>query len=218
MNIILLGMPGAGKGTQAVFIRELFGIPHISTGDIFRENIKGGTELGRKAKSFLDRGELVPDELTCDIVRDRIVKDDCVKGFILDGFPRTVNQAECFDSMISAQGRRLDAVLNFELPEAEAVRRLSSRRGCSGCGKVFNLLHRPPKKEGVCDDCGGGLFQRDDDREEVILNRLNVYEKQTAPLLAYYKNSGCLFRIDASASIEDIEKEIEGLLKDKVIK
>jgi adenylate kinase len=216
MNVILLGMPGAGKGTQAVFIRELFQIPHISTGDIFRENIKGGTELGTMAKGFIDRGELVPDELTCDIVKDRIVKDDCREGFILDGFPRTVSQAECFGAMLTVQGRILDAVLNFELPSAEAVRRLSSRRGCSGCGTVYNLLHRPPKREGICDECGKALFQREDDKEEVILNRLKVYEKQTAPLLEYYRNSGCLFRINADAAIEDIEKEIEGLLKDKV--
>jgi adenylate kinase len=218
MFLVLLGMPGSGKGTQAQFIKESFGVPHISTGDIFREAIKAQTPLGRKAKGYLDRGELVPDELVTDIVKERIEKDDCRNGFILDGYPRTVNQAEALDKIMQEKGIRLTSVVDFRITPDEAVRRLSSRRSCSSCSAVYNLLHKMPKEEGKCDLCGGKLYQRDDDREDVIRNRLKVYELQTAPIIEYYEKQNNISHIDAEAQIASIRESIKELLGSKAQK
>ncbi len=218
MFLVLLGMPGSGKGTQAQFIRESFGVPHISTGDIFREAIKGQTPLGQKAKGYLDKGELVPDELTTDIVRERLEKEDCRKGFILDGYPRTVNQAEALEGMMAAMGVKLTAAIDFRIPAEEAVKRLSSRRSCSSCGIVYNLLHKPPREEGKCDACGGPLLQRDDDKEDVIRNRLKVYDLQTAPIIEYYQKQQNIAHIEAEAPIAAIREKIMELLGSRVRK
>jgi len=215
MFLVLLGMPGSGKGTQAQYIRESYCIPHISTGDIFREAIKTQTALGQKAKGYLDRGELVPDELVTDIVRERISREDCRKGFILDGYPRTVNQAEALDSIMREKGIRLTSVIDFRISPDEAVRRLSSRRSCSSCSAVYNLLHKTPKEEGKCDLCGGKLYQRDDDKEDVIRNRLKVYELQTAPIIEYYDKQNNIAHIDAEAPIASIRDRIKELLGSK---
>lgn len=216
MNLILLGMPGAGKGTQGAFIARLFSIPHISTGDIFRDNIRNTTPLGTVARGYMDKGELVPDDVVTEMVRERLTRDDCSKGFILDGFPRTVAQARALDEMLREWGRSITAVLEFRLPEEEAVRRLSSRRVCTSCSTVYNLINSRPGVEGICDACGAKLYQRDDDHAEVILNRLKVYEKQTAPLLDFYGARNGLEKIDASASVEEIREKIQELLKKKV--
>ncbi|MGV8119265.1 MAG: adenylate kinase [Candidatus Xenobiia bacterium LiM19] len=218
MFLVLLGMPGSGKGTQAQFIKESYGVPHISTGDIFREAIKTQTPLGQKAKSYLDRGELVPDELVTDIVKERIEREDCTKGFILDGYPRTVNQAEALDSIMREMGIRLNVVIDFTIPAEEAVKRLSSRRSCSSCGIVYNLLHKPPCEEGKCDVCGGLLYQRDDDKDDVIRNRLKVYELQTAPIIEYYEKQNNIAHIDAEAQIVSIRDRIKELLGNKATK
>jgi len=218
MFLVLLGMPGSGKGTQAQFIKESFGVPHISTGDIFREAIKAETPLGQKAKGYLDRGELVPDELVTDIVKERIEKDDCRNGFILDGYPRTVNQAEALDTIMQKKGISLTSVVDFRITPDEAVRRLSSRRSCSSCSAVYNLLHKMPKEEGKCDLCGGKLYQRDDDREDVIRNRLKVYELQTAPIIEYYEKQNNISHIDAEAQIASIRESITELLGSKAQK
>ena len=202
--LVLLGPPGAGKGTQAVKIAKEYRIPHISTGDIFRENIKQGTELGQKAKGYLDSGELVPDSLVTDIVADRIKNDDCKTGFLLDGFPRTLPQAEALDKILNVEGCPLTAVVNVDVDREALIRRLTSRRTCSQCGENYNLISKPPKVEGVCDKCGGSLYQREDDKRETIENRLAVYEKQTAPLIDYYSRSDRLVTVSGEGPIDDV--------------
>jgi len=200
----MLGPPGAGKGTQAVKVAKRYLIPHISTGDIFRAAIKEGTELGRKAKQYLDSGELVPDSVVTDIVAERIKKNDCAPGFLLDGFPRTLPQAEVLDTILRDNGCPLTAVINLTVDREALVKRLTARRTCSDCGENYNIMSKPPKKEGVCDKCGGKLYQRDDDKRETIENRLSVYENQTAPLVAYYQRSQRLVNISGEGAIEDV--------------
>ncbi len=212
MIIILLGPPGAGKGTQAAKISEYLSIPHIATGDIFRDAIKQGTELGRRAKEYLEKGELVPDEIVNAIVRERISMDDCRNGFILDGYPRTLNQARALDDMLDDMGKSIDVVLNLIVPEDEIVRRLSYRRICRRCGAVYHLINNPPKVDGVCDKCGGELYQREDDREDVIRNRLRVYHERTEPIVKYYKDRGLLVDIDGSGSIDEVWSRIKSVL------
>ncbi len=216
MNIVLLGPPGAGKGTHAAGISEKYGIPHISTGDIFRENIKSGTDLGKRAKAYMDRGELVPDELVCDIAFDRLSRDDCEKGFLLDGFPRTVNQAERLDAFLENNGRKLDAVIDLEVDEEELIRRLTGRRICRNCQASYHIINMPPKREGVCDICGGELYQRDDDTEETARNRIRVYNEQTLPLTGYYRRSGRRVGIDGSGGVDKVFADIVGALGEQL--
>ncbi len=208
MNLVLLGPPGAGKGTIAAIVREELGIPHISTGDLFRAAIKNETALGLKVKEILASGELVPDSVTVDMVKERIAEDDCKKGMILDGFPRTIFQADELASMLE-----LDHVVNFSLPEESVVKRLSGRRVCKSTGKTYHIIYNPPKVEGVDDETGEPLIQREDDKEEAILNRLKVYEESTAPLISYYEEKGLLRTIDASPSPAEVAKEFLALLK-----
>ena len=186
MKIIMLGAPGAGKGTQAKKIADLCNIPHISTGDIFRANIKQGTELGKKAKTYMDAGDLVPDELVCDLVVDRIQQDDCTKGFILDGFPRTIPQAEALTNALNAIEQKMEYALNIDVPDENIIHRMAGRRACVGCGATYHVEFNPTKKEGICDVCGEELILRDDDKPETVKNRLNVYHEQTKPLIEYY--------------------------------
>lgn len=206
--MVMLGPPGAGKGTQAVKVARRYQIPHISTGDIFRAAIKEGAELGRKAKKYLDSGELVPDSVVTDIVAERIKKDDCAKGFLLDGFPRTVPQAEALDKILSEDGCPLTAVVDLQVDREALIDRLTARRTCSECGENYNLISKPPKKDGVCDKCGGKLYQRDDDTRETIENRLSVYEKQTAPLIDYYKNSERLVSVSGEGTMDEVFQRI----------
>jgi adenylate kinase len=208
MRLVLLGAPGAGKGTQADVLKEKFGIPHISTGDIFRSNIKNNTELGKKAKEYIDKGLLVPDEVTVNIVKSRIQEEDCKEGFILDGFPRTIPQAEFLDKILSELKITLDYVLNIHVPDESLVNRLSGRRVCQGCGKSYHVIYNPPSKENTCGECGGNIIQRDDDKEETVLNRLKTYHQQTAPLIEYYKNQGKLVTAIGQEEIEDTTKEV----------
>ena len=212
MKIIMLGAPGAGKGTQAKKIAEKCGIPHISTGDIFRANIKNGTELGKKAKTYMDQGLLVPDELVCDLVVDRIQQDDCKKGYILDGFPRTIPQAESLDKALQAIGEKMDYAIDVEVPDENIVKRMGGRRACVGCGATYHLVYAPTKKEGICDVCGGELILRDDDKPETVQKRLGVYHEQTQPLIDYYKNQGILREVDGSVDMEDVFKVILNIL------
>ena len=212
MKIIMLGAPGAGKGTQAKKIAEKCGIPHISTGDIFRATIKNGTELGKKAKTYMDQGLLVPDELVCDLVVDRIQQDDCKKGYILDGFPRTIPQAESLDKALQAIGEKMDYAIDVEVPDENIVKRMGGRRACVGCGATYHLVYAPTKKEGICDVCGGELILRDDDKPETVQKRLGVYHEQTQPLIDYYKNQGILREVDGSVDMEDVFKEILNIL------
>ena len=186
MKIIMLGAPGAGKGTQAKKIADLCNIPHISTGDIFRANIKQGTELGKKAKTYMDAGDLVPDELVCDLVVDRIQQDDCTKGFILDGFPLTIPQAEALTNALNAIEQKMEYALNIDVPDENIIHRMAGRRACVGCGATYHVEFNPTKKEGICDVCGEELILRDDDKPETVKNRLNVYHEQTKPLIEYY--------------------------------
>ena len=204
MRIVLVGPPGAGKGTQAQFIASHLAIPRISTGDIFRYNVTSNTELGRKAREFMERGDLVPDEVTVAMVRDRLAEDDAQEGFLLDGFPRNVPQAETLKKMLAELDARLSVVLELVVDEDEVVRRLSGRRTCRRCERVWHVLYDPPSRAGVCDDCGGELFQRDDDKEDVIRHRLEVYNTQTAPLIAFYADEGILVGIDATGPVEEI--------------
>jgi adenylate kinase len=204
MRLVLVGPPGAGKGTQAKFIAKHFKIPAISTGDIFRANIAAKTPLGLAAKKFMDAGELVPDQVTIDIVRDRLQQEDTHDGFLLDGFPRTVPQAEVLQSMLKELGTPLDAVLKMKVDEQEVVRRLSGRRICRSCGHVWHIDFDPPSKEGVCDVCGGELFQRDDDRPETVLRRLQVYTAETAPLIGFYGDLGLLVTISATGTVDEV--------------
>lgn len=212
MNIILLGPPGAGKGTQAAKIVEKYNVPHISTGDIFRENIKKGTELGKKAQEYMNRGELVPDDLVIEIATTRLLEDDCKDGFMLDGFPRTVYQAEKLDEFMTAHGRKIEHVLDIAVEKTELMTRLTGRRVCKACGASYHVVNVPPKKEGVCDTCGGELFQRADDTEETVANRIGVYEAQTMPLIDYYEKAGVIAHIDGAASLDNVFAKVVSIL------
>ena len=207
-RVVLLGPPGAGKGTQATGIAEKFNILHISTGDIFRANVKQGTPLGLKAKEYMDKGALVPDELTCDLVEDRIMQDDCKNGYLLDGFPRTVFQAEHFDKFLAGKGQQLDDVIDIEVPDSVLIPRAAGRRVCKQCGKPYHVEFNPTKVEGVCDACGGEVYQRADDAEETVRNRLKVYAEQTAPLTGYYKNSGILKAVNGDQTMDKVFADI----------
>lgn len=204
MRLVLVGPPGAGKGTQAEFIAAHFAVPKISTGDIFRDNVARGTELGRQARQYMDAGQLVPDQVTINMVRGRLAEPDAADGFLLDGFPRTVPQAVALDKMIADLGASLDVVLELVVDDDEVIRRLSGRRTCRGCGKVWHVEFDPPSQEGVCDRCGGELYQRDDDRAETVAERLRVYARDTAPLVDYYGAQGKLVGIDATGPVEDV--------------
>ena len=204
MKIVMLGAPGAGKGTQAKMIAEKYSIPHISTGDIFRANIKNGTELGKEAKSYMDKGQLVPDELTVRILLDRVAKDDCANGYVLDGFPRTIPQAEVLDKELSNKGESIDFAINVDVPDENIVRRMSGRRACLSCGATYHIVHIPPKQEGICDKCGSELVLRDDDKEETVKNRLSVYHEQTQPLIDFYTNKGVLKSVDGTVDMNDV--------------
>ena len=207
MQIVLFGPPGAGKGTQAKFLAEKFNIPHISTGDILRENVKNGTALGLKAKSYMDRGELVPDQLLNDLVRARLGQPDTKKGFLLDGYPRTIPQATALDAIMDDLNRKLTAVVNIDVGTNALVKRLSGRRICRQCGASYHVVFNPPRVDDVCDACGGELYQRADDTEEAIKNRLAVYKKQTQPVLDYYKKKGVLVDIDGDREIEEVKAD-----------
>lgn len=212
MKIILMGPPGAGKGTQAEKLVELYQIPHISTGDMFRKAQKDGTELGLKAKEYMEQGQLVPDEVTVGIVRERLAEADCKDGFLLDGFPRTVQQADALDGILKDLGMALDRVINIEVDKAFLVDRLTGRRVCRICGATFHVVNKAPKVEGVCDKCGGELYQRNDDKIETVSNRLDVYAAQTAPLIEYYQSKGVMSSIDGSKSMEDVLADIRSAL------
>ena len=212
MRLVLVGPPGAGKGTQAQFIASHFAVPKISTGDIFRANVSEGTDLGLEAKKYMDAGDLVPDEVTIGMVKDRLSHEDASEGFLLDGFPRTVHQAEVLDGMLAELGNAVDVVLELVVDDEEVVRRLSGRRTCRQCGHVWHLDFDPPAANGVCDRCGGELFQRDDDSEDTIRHRLEVYADQTSPLIGYYGDRGLLRGVDATGPVEDVtERAINAL-------
>lgn len=213
MKIVMLGGPGAGKGTQAKQIAAKFNIPHISTGDIFRANIKNGTELGKKAKGYMDQGLLVPDELTCDLVVDRIAQDDAKEGYVLDGFPRTIPQAEALTKALNARGEALDYAIDIEVPDENIVKRMGGRRACLGCGATYHLMFNPPKKDGVCDVCGKELILRDDDKPETVQKRLNVYHDQTQPLIQYYSEAGILKEVDGTKDINEVFDAIVSILE-----
>ncbi|WP_178040972.1 adenylate kinase [Frisingicoccus sp.] len=212
MKIIMLGAPGAGKGTQAKKIADLCKVPHISTGDIFRANIKQGTELGKKAKTYMDAGELVPDELVCDLVVDRIQQDDCTEGFILDGFPRTIPQAEALTNALNAIEQKMEYALNIDVPDENIIRRMAGRRACVGCGATYHVEFNPPKVTDVCDVCGEELVLRDDDKPETVKNRLNVYHEQTKPLIDYYEKQGIVHTIDGTQTMEEVFSDIRKIL------
>lgn len=212
MKIILLGPPGAGKGTQAKSISEAYHIPHISTGDIFRKNITEKTPLGVEAKGYMDRGQLVPDELTINLVTDRLQNEDCKNGYLLDGFPRTVKQAEALDAFLNKNGNSIDAALLIDVPFSFILERMTGRRVCSECGASYHVNNNPPKVEGKCDLCGGALIQRKDDSENTVNERLDVYEKQTQPLVEYYKKNNILKAIDGTRAIDKVFEEICSLL------
>jgi len=213
MRIIMLGAPGAGKGTQAKMIASEYQIPHISTGDIFRSNIKNGTELGKKAKEYMDQGLLVPDSLTCDLVVDRIAQDDAKNGYVLDGFPRTIPQAEALTEALKARGEAIDFAIDIEVPDENIVTRMSGRRACLGCGATYHIKYNPPRTENVCDACGGELVLRDDDKPETVQKRLDVYHEQTQPLISYYTEAGVLKELDGTQDIDVIFEQIKELLK-----
>ena len=215
MRLVLLGPPGAGKGTQAVGIAEKYGIPHISTGDIFRKNIKENTELGIQAKEYMDKGLLVPDELVVEIVKDRLMEDDCKSGFLLDGFPRTVVQADALDFALKDMKIALDSVINIEVPAEELIKRAVGRRICKSCGTMYHIENKKPKVENVCDVDGGELYQRDDDKEETVLNRIKVYNDQTQPLIEYYTNKGIIINIDGLQAIDAVFDDIVNKLENR---
>ena len=212
MKIIMLGAPGAGKGTQAKKIAEKYGIPHISTGDIFRANIKNGTELGKKAKTYMDQGLLVPDELTCDLVVDRIGQPDAAKGYVLDGFPRTIPQAECLTDALNRLGSSIDYAIDVDVPDEAIVTRMSGRRACLKCGATYHIVYAAPVKEGICDKCGESLVLRDDDKPETVQKRLTVYHEQTQPLIDYYTKQGVLKTVDGTKDLNDVFAEIVSIL------
>ncbi|MCR5303699.1 MAG: adenylate kinase [Lachnospiraceae bacterium] len=212
MVIIMLGAPGAGKGTQAERICAGYSLPHISTGDIFRANIKGGTELGKEAKSYMDRGELVPDELTVRILKDRVSQDDCASGYVLDGFPRTIPQAEALEAMLKEQGVSADHAIDVEVPDENIVRRMGGRRSCQNCGAIYHVEYAKPAKEGICDKCGGTLVIRDDDKDETVRNRLKVYHEQTQPLIDFYKGRGILKEVDGTQDPDKVFEDIRAIL------
>jgi adenylate kinase len=212
MKIIMLGAPGAGKGTQAKKIAAKYEIPHISTGDIFRANIKNGTELGQKAKTYMDQGLLVPDELVVDLVVDRVNQEDCKNGYVLDGFPRTIPQAEALTKALADLGQKVDFAINVEVPDANIIHRMSGRRACLDCGATYHLEYAATKQEGVCDHCGGGLILRDDDKPETVEKRLGVYHEQTQPLIDYYTTEGILKTVDGTIDIDLVFGEISKIL------
>ena len=212
MKIIMLGAPGAGKGTQAKMLAEKYGIPHISTGDIFRANIKNGTELGAKAKEYMDKGLLVPDELVVDLIMDRFKADDCKNGYILDGFPRTIPQAEALDKALSAIGDSVDYAINVEVPDENIIERMSGRRACVGCGATYHIVYNPTKVEGKCDACGADTVLRDDDKPETVQKRLAVYHEQTQPLIEYYDKQGILKSVDGTKPMDEVFSAIVGIL------
>ncbi len=212
MKIIMLGAPGAGKGTQAIKIAEKYGIPHVSTGDIFRANIKGNTPLGMEAKKYMDEGKLVPDELTVRILLDRVSKDDCSKGYVLDGFPRTIVQADVLKEKLTKLGDAIDYAINVDVPDENIVKRMSGRRACVNCGATYHIEHIPPKKEGICDNCGSELILRDDDKPETVQKRLDVYHEQTQPLIDYYEKDGVLRTVDGTKPMEEVFKAVTDIL------
>lgn len=212
MKIIMLGAPGAGKGTQAKKIAEKYQIPHISTGDIFRANIKNGTELGKKAKTYMDQGLLVPDELVVDLVVDRVGQDDCKNGYVLDGFPRTIPQAQSLDTALAKLGEKIDYAINVEVPDENIIRRMGGRRACVGCGATYHIVYNAPKTEDVCDTCGEKLILRDDDQPETVQKRLTVYHDQTQPLIDYYEKAGALKEVDGTVDMEDVFAAIVEIL------
>ena len=213
MKIIMLGAPGAGKGTQAKMIAEKYSIPHVSTGDIFRANIKNGTDLGKEAKSYMDKGELVPDELTVRILLDRVAQEDCKNGYVLDGFPRTIPQAEALDKAVTELGESVDFAINVDVPDENIVKRMSGRRACLKCGATYHIEHIPPKTEGICDACGSELVLRDDDKPETVLERLKVYHDQTQPLIDYYGNKNILHTVDGTVDMEVVFANIAKILE-----
>lgn len=212
MKIIMLGAPGAGKGTQAKKIAEKYQIPHISTGDIFRSNMKEGTELGMKAKAYMDQGGLVPDELTIGMLMDRIGKEDCKNGYVLDGFPRTIPQAESLKSALSGKGQKVDFAVNVDVPDENIINRMSGRRACVSCGATYHIVYNPPKTEDVCDVCGQKLILRDDDKPETVKKRLAVYHEQTQPLIEYYEKEGVLANVDGTQDLNKVFSDITAIL------
>ena len=212
MKIIMLGAPGAGKGTQAKMIAEKYGIPHVSTGDIFRANIKNGTELGMEAKKYMDQGQLVPDELTVKILLDRVAQDDCKNGYVLDGFPRTIPQAEALDAGIGKINEKMDYAIDVDVPDENIVNRMSGRRACLNCGATYHLISIPPKVEGICDRCGSEIVLREDDKPETVQKRLKVYHEQTQPLIDYYSKKGVLAEVDGTQSMENVFNAIVDVL------
>jgi adenylate kinase len=215
MRLVLLGAPGAGKGTQAKMLIEKYKIPQISTGDILRKAVADGTPLGKEAKAIMDKGELVPDKIVLGLVEERVKQDDCKKGYILDGFPRNTAQAEALDKMLKDLGMPLDSALSVDVPKDDLMKRLTGRRTCKSCQQMYNVYFSPPKKEGVCDKCSGELFQRGDDKEETIKKRLDVYDSSTAPLIDYYKKKGILKSVKGVGNIDEIFKKVCGLLEGK---
>ena len=215
MKIIMLGAPGAGKGTQAKMIAAKYQIPHISTGDIFRANIKNGTELGMEAKKYMDQGQLVPDELTVKILLDRVAQPDCSEGYVLDGFPRTLPQAEVLDNALNKLGDSIDFAIDVDVPDENIVRRMSGRRACLSCGATYHIEHIPPKQEGVCDTCGQPLVLRDDDKPETVLKRLKVYHEQTQPLIDFYTKKGVLRSVDGTVYMNNVFEAIVNVIERK---
>ena len=212
MKIIMLGAPGAGKGTQAKMIAEKYAIPHISTGDIFRANIKNGTELGKEAKKYMDQGKLVPDELTVKILLDRVAQPDCANGYVLDGFPRTIPQAEVLDKALRELGDKIDYAINVDVPDENIVNRMGGRRACVGCGATYHIKYNAPKEENTCDTCGSDLIIRDDDKPETVQNRLSVYHEQTQPLIDFYEKQGVLRTVDGTVDMSDVFAAIVDIL------
>lgn len=212
MKIIMLGAPGAGKGTQAKMLADKYQIPHISTGDIFRANIKNNTELGQKAKTYMDKGELVPDELVVDLIMDRFKQPDAANGYVLDGFPRTIPQAEALDKALAANGESVDFAINVEVPDENIIKRMGGRRACVGCGATYHIEFNAPKVEGVCDTCGEKLILRDDDKPETVKNRLSVYHDQTQPLIEYYNKKNVLREVDGTMAMDDVFNAIVEIL------
>ncbi|MDD6203024.1 MAG: adenylate kinase [Lachnospiraceae bacterium] len=212
MKIIMLGAPGAGKGTQAKMIADKYAVPHVSTGDIFRANIKNGTELGMEAKKYMDQGQLVPDELTVKILLDRVAQDDCKNGYVLDGFPRTIPQAEVLDEALTKLGDKIDFAINVDVPDENIIKRMSGRRACVNCGATYHIEHVPPKTEGICDRCGKELILRDDDKPETVKNRLKVYHDQTQPLIDFYTKKGILKSVDGTKDMNDVFAAITAIL------